>query len=462
MTAVEMLSTWLAEAPSTWPDEAWHQARRSFIDTVGVMIAGAREPATRIIDETVTTWGVGKSVVFGSDQKQSPPFAALVGGTAAHALDFDDNFDPAKAHASAVLVPAIMAAGDDLGATGRQALDAYIIGLQVMGRVGQGVNPFHRARGWHATATLGTIGAAAAVARLLKLDAIRAAHAISLSTSMAGGFMSQFGTMTKPAHAGLAAQGGIMAAYMAASGLTAGTDTLDGPQGMGTLMVGPDIEILREEMQGKAEHGQTMTFQGTPVGEPLHILEYGLKVKRFPNCGSIHRALDGLLELRSEHGLGPDNVARIVVRAPRAHLNNLMYERPVDGMQAKFSLEYGLACGLVTGGARLADYTDEAVMRPDVRREMEKVIREPVDKLESEFDTEVHITLVSGDVVKTSIHMPVGSKDRPMTDEQLWDKFDACVSGVLCVDASADLKQSLMAMGSDEPLSFVTSCCQHQ
>jgi len=462
MTAVEQLGAWLAEAPATWPDEALHLAKRSFIDTVAVMIAGAGEPATRIVGDTVAAWGTGKSVVLGSNHKQAPAFAALVGGTAAHALDFDDNFDPAKAHASAVLVPAVMAAGDDRDISGRQALDAYIVGLQVMGRVGQGVNPFHRARGWHATATLGTIGAAAAVARILKLESIAATHALSLSTSMAGGFMSQFGSMTKPAHAGLAAQGGIMAAYLAAGGLTAGADTLDGPQGMATLMVGPDIEALREEMHGKAEHGQTMSFPDTPIGEPLHILEYGLKVKRFPNCGSIHRALDGLLQLRNEHGLRPDNVARIVVRAPTAHLNNLMYERPVDGLQAKFSLEYGLACGLVTGGAGLADYTDEAVMRLDVRREMEKVVREPVDKFESEFDTEVHVTLVSGETVKTSIHMPVGSKDSPMTDDQLWDKFDACVSAVLSVDGCNELKQNLLAMGSDEPLSSVTSCCQFQ
>ncbi len=462
MTAVEMLGAWVAETPPTWPDDALHQAKRSFIDTIGVMIPGAREPATRIMVETAASWGVGKSVVFGSNQKQAPPFAALVGGTAAHALDFDDNFDPAKAHASAVLVPAILAAGDDLDVTGLQAFDAYIVGLQVMGRVGQGVNPFHRARGWHATATIGAIGAAAAVARLLKLDAIKSAHAISISTSMAGGFMSQFGTMTKPAHAGFAAQGGVMAAYMAAGGLTAGADTLDGPRGMGTLMVGPDVDALRTALQGTAEHGQTLTFPDTPVGEPLHILEYGLKVKRFPNCGSIHRALDGLLQLRHEHELSPDNIARIVVRAPRAHLNNLMYERPVDGMQAKFSLEYGLACGLVTGGARLADYTDEAVLRPDVRREMKKVAREAVDKLESEFDTEVHVTLVSGETVQTSIYMPVGSKAHPMTDDQLWDKFEACISDVLGAKNSTELKHQLMAMGGDEPLSSVTSCCQYQ
>src|SRR5690606_32820466 len=120
------------------------------------------------------------------------------GSTAAHALDFDDNFDPAKAHASAVLVPAILALGEQEGASGRACLDAYVVGLQIMGRVGQGLNPAHRNRGWHATGTVGALGAAAACARLLRLPAEQAAFALSIATSMAGGFMSQFGTMTKP------------------------------------------------------------------------------------------------------------------------------------------------------------------------------------------------------------------------------------------------------------------------
>src|SRR5690606_852739 len=140
----------------------------------------------------------------------APPWAALVNGAAAHALDFDDNFDPAKAHASAVLVPAILALAEGRAGeppiSGFAMLDAYIVGLQIMGRTGQGVNPYHRDRGWHATATLGAIGAAAACARLLRLSAGQAAHALSLATSMASGSMAQFGTMAKPLHAGLAAK----------------------------------------------------------------------------------------------------------------------------------------------------------------------------------------------------------------------------------------------------------------
>jgi 2-methylcitrate dehydratase PrpD len=459
MTAVNTMGAWVAGCSKEWPEDALNNARRAFIDTIGVMLPGANEPVYKKIVSLVQGYGSGSSTLFLCDQKTFAPWAALAGGTAAHALDFDDNFDPAKAHASAVLVPTILALGEDVGATFGDALDAYIVGLQIMGKTGQGINPFHRSRGWHATATIGAIGAAAAAARLLQLNSIEAAHAISLSTSTAGGFMSQFGTMAKPVHAGLAAMGGVLAATMAAQGITAGADTLDGPKGMGTLMVGPDVEQLRLEMQGTAEHGQTMQFDSTNIGLPLHISEYGLKTKRFPNCGSVHRALDGLLALREDYQFSPDNVAQIVVRAPESHLNNLMHRQPQDGLQAKFSLEYNLAVGLIYGNVTLADYVDPAVLRPDVQLQMKKIIRDPVDQLESEFDTEVHITLGDGSVVSTSIHMPLGSKNTPMSDEQLWSKFDACVLSILTKEKTKMLRESLKYINNNVLVSSIAGLC---
>jgi 2-methylcitrate dehydratase PrpD len=191
---------WLADHPGGWPEEALESAHRQYIDVIAVTLPGAVEPVTRRVLETVRDWGSGPSTVIGHDCSLAAPWAALVNGTAAHALDFDDNFDPAKAHATAVLAPTILALAEQEGASGRACLDAYIAGLQILGRVGQGVNPAHRNRGWHATATVGAIGAAAACARLMRLDAERSAFALSIATSMAAGFMSQFGTMTKPLH----------------------------------------------------------------------------------------------------------------------------------------------------------------------------------------------------------------------------------------------------------------------
>lgn len=437
---------WTAEVPSDWSDLALDRARDAIVDTVAVMVPGAREPVTKTVFSLAKKWGQGDGKTVGFTDGLSAPMAALVNGTAAHALDFDDNFDPAKAHASAVLVPALLAVADELDASSLDLLDAYIVGLQIIGLVGQGVNPFHRNRGWHATATVGAVGSAAGCARLMKLDAETTAHAISLATSMAGGFMSQFGTMTKPLHAGLAAAGAVQAAQFAAAGVTAGSESLHGDKGMGTLMVGPDVEALRAEMADKDEHGQKVIFRTENIGDPLHIEKYGLKVKRFPNCGSVHRALDGTLALKAEHNIQPEDVERVLVRAPASHLRNLMYERPTDAMEAKFSLEYGVATGLLTGGAGLQDYLDEVVEREEIAALLPLVERDYVEKLESDFPTEVHIFMKSGECHSISIAMPVGSSANPLSLEQLLEKFDACVAGHLSEDQSDTIKSALQTL----------------
>lgn len=449
---------WLAEAPTDWPEAAWEAAHRAFIDIVAVTIPGAIEPVTRQVFATVKDWGPGPSAAIGQGARLAAPWAALINGTAAHALDFDDNFDPAKAHATAVLAPAILALGGQEDASGRDCLDAFIAGLQILGRIGQGVNPTHRNRGWHATATVGAIGAAAACARLLKLDAQQAAYAVSMATSMAAGFMSQFGTMTKPLHAGLAARSGVLAASLARNGLDAGLATLDGPTGMNRLMVGPDYEQLRDALT-HVEHGQTLRFETERVGEPLLLLSSGLKLKRFPNCGSAHRAMDGLSDLIARHGFTGDTVEAVHVRAPVTHLNNLMYRVPDDGLQAKFSLEYGLVCVLLTGNATLADFTDGAARRPAFAPFYPRIHRHPVDKAEGEFPTEVEVVLKDGRRFETAVPWPAGSLARPFTDAQLWAKFDGCTAGLLAPaelaavrEALADLPQLPRISALAEPL----------
>jgi len=438
---------WLAETPADWPEAAWQAAHRAFIDTVAVAVPGAAEPVTRKVFDTVAGWGEGPSTALLQGARLPAPWAALVNGTAAHALDFDDNFDPAKAHASAVLVPAILALAEQEGASGRACLDAYVAGLQILGRVGQGVNPVHRNRGWHATATVGAVGAAAACARLLRLDADKAAFAVSLATSMAAGFMSQFGTMAKPLHAGLAAKSGILAASLARAGIDAGTGTLDGPTGMNRLMVGPDYEELRDTLT-HVEHGQNLRFETAAVGEPLLLLSSGLKLKRFPNCGSAHRAMDGLAALIEAHGFAADEIAAVHVRAPVSHFNNLMYADPADALQAKFSLEYALACLAVTGGCTLADFTDAAAMRPAIRALYPRIQRHPVDKAEGEFPTEVEVVLNDGRRFAAAMAWPVGSLALPFSEAQLWAKFAGCAGPVLPPARAAALRAALEDMAN--------------
>ena len=433
---------WLAETSRDWPEAALESAHRQFIDVIAVSVPGAADEATRRVFEAVREWGSGPATAIGFGAKLAAPWAALVNGTAAHALDFDDNFDPAKAHATAVLAPAILALAEQERRSGRDCVDAYVAGLQILGRVGQGVNPPHRNRGWHATATVGAVGAAAACARLLRLEAREAAHAVSIATSMAAGFMSQFGTMTKPIHAGLAAKAGVVAASFARAGINAGLGTLDGKTGMNRLMVGPDYEQLRDTLT-HIEHGQNLRFETESVGEPLLILSSGFRVKRFPNCGSAHRAQDGLLELKARHGFTAGEVEAIHVRAPVTHLANLMYEAPEDPLQAKFSVEYGLACCLVSGDCGLADFSDDAVAREEIRALYPRIHRHPVEKAEGEFPTEVEVVLKDGRRFETRVAMPMGSLAAPFPIEAYWTKYEGCVAGRLDPADSAALRRAL-------------------
>lgn len=433
---------WIASVDNNWPEPALESAHRELIDTVAVMLPGAVTPVAKKILERASQWSQGDFTAVGSSKRLALPWAALLNATAGHALDFDDNFDPAKAHVSTVLWPTILSVAEQEGSSPQDCLDAYIVALQIQGRIGQGLNPHHRKRGWHATATTGALGAAAATARLLRLDATQAAMALSLATSTAGGFMSQFGTMAKPMHAGQAASGGIQSACFAQDGMTAGWHTLDGPIGMNTLMVGPDREALRDAID-EPEHGQTLTFETDSIGAPLLITEHKFRVKRFPTCGSAHRSLDCVLALRKEHGFRADDIERVDVYAPAMHLKNLMYQRPEDGLQGKFSVEYPVSCAIIQGECTLADFTDQAVARSEHRMLFERIHRHPVDLSETEMDTKVQITLIDGQVVEHSVFMALGSKTAPFPTSQYWEKFEQCTAGLMLQIDQQRVKQAL-------------------
>jgi len=213
------------------PATARARAAIAVLDTVGVTLAGVSEPAAHIVRDVVADEGSDACGVFGTRVRASIGGAALANGTAAHALDYDDMCFVSLAHPSAPLVPAALAAAEAEGLSGRAVLDAYVVGFEVEARLGRLMNPRHYQRGWHCTSTLGTIGAAAAVSRLLGLDARTAGHALAIAASEASGVKENFGTMVKPLHAGLAARNGVLAALLARRGMTASELALAGPQG---------------------------------------------------------------------------------------------------------------------------------------------------------------------------------------------------------------------------------------
>ncbi|CDZ63842.1 MmgE/PrpD family protein [Neorhizobium galegae bv. orientalis] len=284
--------------------------------------------------------------------------AALVNGTAAHSLDFDDNFHPARAHASAVLVPALLAvAGGDRSITGRNFLSAYLAGLEAQAAVGFGVNPSHYNAGWHATSTVGCIGAAAGVAILLRATETEVAHAMSIAVSLSCGLKGQFGTMVKPVHAGVAARNAVEAALMAKAGLEARLDILEGRQGFLELSGGEDAKGWKDLVLASE-----------------HVIETrGLVTKRHPCCGSTHRAIDALLELKKRYDLDIADIRGIDTQVGISAQRNLAYADPKDEMEARFSMQYCLATAFIHGKLRLSDFTPEAAVRLELRDLMSRI-----------------------------------------------------------------------------------------
>lgn len=353
MTVIETIADWCANAASFSPI-AIERAEHGFCDTIGCIIAGRKDPATVAAARAFETRAGGGSSTVVSGGRADPAIAALFNGVAAHALDFDDNFHGATTHASAVLVPALLAMAQALGRDGRQMIEAYIVGLEAQARISSGVNPSHYTAGWHATSTIGCIGTAAAVARLMGLSRDGIAQAMSIAVSMAAGVKGQFGTPVKPLHSGLAARNAIEAAQLSAAGMVGRLDVLESRQGFLALYGG---DYPKGWPQDRSESRSN----------ELAIERFGLTAKRHPCCGATHRAIDAILDLKRDHDFRAEDVVSVNATVTEAHARNLAYSRPDDEMQARFSMQYTLALALSQDSLRLSDFTNAAVRRADVR-----------------------------------------------------------------------------------------------
>src|ERR1700760_3130403 len=282
-------------SPNRLPEEAARVARMGFIDTIGTMIAGRNEDSVRIMTETLAPADGPATLTFG-DRKAPAPEAAWINGTAAHALDYDDV--ALRGHPSTVLVPAILAEAEHLGSSGADMITAYVAGYETWAELFKRDTGLLHQKGWHPTGLYGAVGAAAACASLRRLDAEKSAQAIALGASQSSGLMANFGTMTKPFHAGKAAHAGIMAARLAEAGFTASTDALEHPQGFLHAISPTGTEDRTSEAK---------------PGENWAILTQGLGIKKYPTCYCTHRAIDCVLDLVNATPIKPDEVKKVTV-----------------------------------------------------------------------------------------------------------------------------------------------------
>lgn len=430
------LAAWCAaRGPDGWSALATGRARDAVEDTVACMIAGAAEPPAAAARRAALTWGRGGATAVGTAERLPAPAAALVNGTAAHSLDYDDIFTPSFGHASAVLVPALLALAEERGRDGTALIDAYIVGLEMQAAVAAGVNRAHYLAGWHSTSTIGCIGAAAGCARLLGLDGEGIAQAMVLAVSMAGGTKVQFGTMAKPLHAGLGAQHAVQAAALAEAGLHGRPEALEGRFGFQELYGAGETRGWEQHLAGMGD---------TPAIETI-----GLTVKRHPCCGSAHNTLDCVLELQAGSGFEAAEVERIDTLVGATNLRNLMYATPHNEMEARFSMPYCVAAALHRGRLSLADFRPEAVRRAEILELLPRINmtgRDPKDEPTepgARLPHEVRIRLADGRVLENARTWPRGGIQAPLDAEDRRIKFEDCVVPVLGVDSAAALRSSL-------------------
>lgn len=407
--------------PNHISPEARLQARRAILDTLGVILAGCHEEASRIIAEWVREQdGAGEASVLGHGFRAPVAEAALANGTSGHALDYDDVSISMRGHPSIPLLPAALALGEKLGSAGRDLIDAFILGFEVEAKLGRAIGRPHYALGWHATSTLGSLGAAAACAKLLRLDAWGAQMALGIAASLASGVRQNFGTMTKPLHAGWAARSGVVAATLAQRGFTADPQALEGPGG-----------FLRAA-SGDADIDAKAAVDA--LGDPWEIVSPGVGVKLYPCCYATHRALDAALELRRAHVIEPARIQRVEAQVSGGTLLPLLRERPSTGLQGKFSLEYCLAAAFLDGQVTLATFTDEAVRRAEAQGLLSRVVLVE-DQREMTFPiggfAEVRVTTTDGNEYALRVDIPKGDPHRPLSWVELAAKFRDCTEAVL-------------------------------
>lgn len=417
MPLTKALGQFVSElSPNRLSAEAKHVAETGFIDCIATMIAGWGEQAPQIL-KTVLNPVSGKATLYFSDQTSPAPEAAWINGTAAHALDFDDV--AMRGHPSTVLVPAILAEGEDLNASGAAMLVAYVAGYETWAELVRRDKGFHHNKGWHPTGIFGAIATAAACASLREMDAERAAQALSLGASQSAGLMANFGTMTKPFHAGRAAHAGIMAARLAEAGFTSSMDGLEHPQGF-LSAVSPAGEVDRGEAS-------------PTLGKEFQIEKFGLSIKKYPTCYCTHRAIDGMLDLVASNKVRPDEVSEITVTLSENYATILRNHTPQTGLAAKFSIEFAMSCAIVAHRVGLAELTDTFVQRGDVQSLIGRVSIETNKNYDPEssgasVQDQVSIRLVSGE---TLIGEPVtharGHAKRPLSEDELFMKFENCL-----------------------------------
>ncbi|MGK6316637.1 MmgE/PrpD family protein [Neorhizobium sp. DT-125] len=413
-----------ADTSDAGPDAA-ELAKRVILDTVAVIMSGAGSDVAPPMLDYVSRMGQGSVPLIGTNEHASAPVAALVGGTFGAALDFDDVLSMMPGHPAAVIMPALIAQSYDTPISGKDFIDAYIVGLEAGAKLSQGVGIRHYQRGYHTTGTIALFCAVGALARRFDLTVEQTQMALSLAASTASGIQANFGTMTKPFHSGWAAQSAVIAVDLVRSGFTASLSAIEDKGG-----------YLSAYGTEESDASKVLPL----LGQPWTIVSPGIALKKFPTCYATHRAIDGVAEIEKEVGPLLGQLDKLVCRVVPGALLPLRFNRPKTGLEGKFSMPYGLAVAMLDRRLTIASFEDPAVMRPEIWAlydKIEVIEDEACGAEDPNYHNKsagtrgfvvVEATLSDGRTINRRVDISPGHPKRPLTWSDLNDKFLDCAA----------------------------------
>jgi len=403
------------------PNDVIELGKKSMLDGIGLAISGSVAKSGELVRQHLKSLGLsqGPATVFGSNIKTAARFAAFANGVGIHADDYDDTqLAVAKdrvygllTHPTAPALPSAIAKGEALNASGADVFLAYQLGVEVECKISEAINPRHYQTGFHSTATCGTFASASAAGKLMGLNRETMRRALSIAGSQSAGLRENFGTMTKPFHAGRSSESGVVAAEFAEIGWTAAPTILEAPRGFFSAAGGG--------YDPKAIDGV--------LGKPWTFSSPGVSIKPHPSGSLTHPGMTEMIRLIKAHDIKPEQVVSVKVGTNHNMPNALIHHRPTNELQAKFSMEFCMAILLLDRRAGLSEFTDEVVMRPDVQAVIQKVDFGVDPEAEAagfhKMTTIITITLTDGRVIRGSADFGRGSPAMPMSYEEVAEKF---------------------------------------
>jgi len=436
----QLVSNILASRLDAIPADVHHEAKRAVLNIVGCALGGADHASMDITMQALGPYsGPPTASVLGRSERFDPLLASILNGISSHIHDYDDTLPKNYIHASSPVASALFAYASSSKVSGADFLHAFILGFEVISRIGNATYPEYYEAGWHSTGSLGVFGAAIAIGKLLGLDAEQMTYAIGIAATQSSGIRDMFGSMAKALHPGRAAQSGYMAALLAQKGLTAGRTPLEGPRGLVAVTVNSyDL--------AKITNGWGTSFE-------LRDNTY----KPFPSGIVIHPTIDACIQLRDKHRLAADQISAVELRVAPL-VKDLCNKKDISaGLEGKFSIYHAAAIGLARGKGGLAEFTDDAINDP-VLKDLREVTTAIGDPAVNEDSVVVEVRLKDGRAVGMTLQSSLGNLARPLSDAQLEAKFRDQASMLAAEQVDAAIAACWDIEGLNDMSSMIAQC----